>query len=143
MVFEAYRVVKTKKGSHGMDGMDWKGIEMNLKSELYKLWNRLSSGSYYPKAVKQVEIPKREGGIRKLGIPTILDRIAQQVVKKQLEGKVGPMFHKSSFGYRPQRNCHDAVRQSNKNSFNHDCVIDLDIKGFFDNGRKAYISSQQ
>lgn len=132
MVIDAYKVVKANRGSHGIDNMDWKDLDIKLKSELYKLWNRLSSGSYYPKAVKQVEIPKKEGGIRKLGIPTILDRIAQQVVKKHLEIKVEPIFHKSSFGYRPQRNCHDAVSQANKNTFNHDFVIDLDIKGFFD-----------
>jgi RNA-directed DNA polymerase len=97
------------------------------------LWNRLSSGSYFPKTVKQVAIPKKGGGVRYLGIPTILDRIAQQVVRKHLERILEPNFHPSSFGYRPNRSCHQAVTQANTNSFNHDFAIDLDIKGFFDN----------
>lgn len=132
MVWQAYKMVKANRGSHGIDEMTWEKLDNNLRPELYKLWNRLSSGSYYPKPVKEVGIPKKDGGIRKLGIPTILDRIAQQVAKTDLERIVEPIFHKSSFGYRPQRNCHDAVGQANKNSFNHDFVIDLDIKGFFD-----------
>ena len=93
----------------------------------------MSSGSYFPKAVKQVAIAKKGGGERLLGIPTILDRIAQQVVRKQLEQQVEPIFHNSSFGYRPNRSCHQAVSQACANSFNHDFAIDLDIKGFFDN----------
>jgi group II intron reverse transcriptase/maturase len=113
--------------------MSWEYLEENKKTELYKLWNRLSSGSYYPKAVKQVCIPKKDGGVRKLGIPTLLDRIAQQVVKSHLERIVEPLFHKSSFGYRPNRNAHQALKQAIENSFNYDFTIDLDIKGFFDN----------
>lgn len=133
MVWQAFKEVKANKGSAGIDKMDWEYLEENKKTELYKLWNRLTSGSYYPNAVKQVGIPKKDGGIRKLGIPTILDRIAQQVVKRHLERIVDPLFHESSFGYRPNRNCHQAVKQANVNSFNHDFAIDLDIKGFFDN----------
>lgn len=133
MVWQAFKEVKANKGSAGIDKMDWEYLEENKKTELYKLWNRLTSGSYYPNAVKQVGIPKKDGGIRKLGIPTILDRIAQQVVKRHLERIVEPLFHESSFGYRPNRNCHQAVKQANVNSFNHDFAIDLDIKGFFDN----------
>ncbi|NCP85518.1 MAG: group II intron reverse transcriptase/maturase [Bacteroidetes bacterium] len=133
MVWQAYKEVKSNAGSGGIDKMSWDYLEKNQSTELYKLWNRLSSGSYYPKAVKQVAIPKKDGGVRYLGIPTILDRIAQQVVRKHLERKVEPLFHNSSFGYRPNRNCHEAVQQANANSFNHDFAIDLDIKGFFDN----------
>ena len=99
---------------------------------MYKLWNRLTSGSYFPQTVKEVSIPKKDGGTRKLGIPTLLDRIAQQVVRAHLEKIVEPHFHDSSFGYRPKRSCHDAVKQSCSNCFNHDFVIDLDIKSFFD-----------
>ena len=101
-------------------------------SELYKLWNRLSSGSYFPQAVKEVSIPKKDGGRRKLGVPSVLDRIAQQVVRVHLEKIVEPHFHDSSLGYRPKRSCHNAVKQSCSNCFNHDFVIDLDIKAFFD-----------
>ena len=132
MVWQAYKEVKSNAGSGGIDKMSWAYLAENQSTELYMLWNRLSSGSYHPKPVKQVAIPKKDGGVRYLGIPTILDRIAQQVVRKHLERKVEPLFHKSSFGYRPKRSCHDAVQQANTNSFNHDFAIDLDIKGFFD-----------
>lgn len=132
MVLQAYKKVKANKGSAGIDKMSWDYLDTHLKSELYKLWNRLTSGSYFPMPVKQVEIAKKDGGIRKLGIPTLLDRIAQEVVKHQLEKQVEPLFHKSSFGYRPRRSCHEAVAQANSNTFTHDFVIDLDIKGFFD-----------
>src|SRR5690554_269915 len=133
MVWQAYKEVKSNAGSGGIDNMSWEYLHKNASTELYKLWNRLSSGSYFPKAVKQVAIPKKGGGERFLGIPTILDRIAQQVVRKHLEQKVEPIFHNSSFGYRPKRSCHQAVSQACANSFNHDFAIDLDIKGFFDN----------
>jgi group II intron reverse transcriptase/maturase len=133
MVWQAYKEVKSNAGSGGIDGMSWDYLQTNASKELYKLWNRLSSGSYFPKAVKQVAIPKKGGGERLLGIPTILDRIAQQVVRKHLERILEPQFHNSSFGYRPNRSCHQAVEQANANSFNHDFAIDLDIKGFFDN----------
>lgn len=132
MVLQAYKKVKANKGRAGIDKMSWDYLDTHLKTELYKLWNRFTSGSYFPMPVKQVEIAKKDGGVRKLGIPTILDRIAQEVVKHQLEKQVEPLFHNSSFGYRPRKNCHDAVAQANSNTFNHDFVIDLDIKGFFD-----------
>jgi RNA-directed DNA polymerase len=125
MVFQAYKKVKANKGAAGIDQMSWDYLDKNLKTELYKLWNRLTSGSYFPLPVKQVEIAKKDGGSRKLGIPTLLDRIAQQVVKHELEKQVEPLFHSSSFGYRPQRSCHDAVAQANSNSFNHDFVIGI------------------
>jgi len=132
MVWQAYKKVRANKGSGGVDDMDWERLENNLKTELYKLWNRLTSGSYFPMPVKEVPIKKKGGGERKLGIPTLLDRIAQQVAKTHLERIVEPHFHNSSFGYRPSRNCHQAIAQACKNTFNHDFVIDLDIKGFFD-----------
>jgi group II intron reverse transcriptase/maturase len=133
MVWQAYWQVKANKGSAGMDDMDWEHLDKNRSAELYKLWNRLTSGSYFPQAVKRVAIPKKGGGERYLGIPTILDRIAQEVVRTHLERIVEPLFHNSSFGYRPGRSCHGAVEQACSKSMNHDFAIDLDIKGFFDN----------
>ena len=107
-------------------------LEKDRSRLLYKLWNRLSSGSYFPPPVKEVEIAKKDGGIRKFGIPTLLDRIAQEVVKSHLERIVEPQFHDSSYGYRPGRGCHDAVEKVLDNANYHDWVIDLDIKQFFD-----------
>jgi RNA-directed DNA polymerase len=133
MVLQAYKKVRANKGSGGVDDMDWEWLDNNLKTELYKLWNRLTSGSYFPMPVKEVAIKKKDGGERKLGIPTLLDRIAQQVAKTHLERILEPHFHNSSFGYRPDRNCHQAVAQANNNTYDHDFVIDMDIKGFFDN----------
>lgn len=133
MVWQAYKEVKSKAGSGGIDNMDWSYLAENQNTELYKLWNRLTSGSYFPQAVKQKSIQKKGGGKRYLGIPTLLDRIAQQVVKKHLERIVEPKFHDSSYGYRPHRNCHQAVAQANTNAFNHNFAIDIDIQGFFDN----------
>lgn len=101
MVIQAYKKVRANKGSGGIDDMTWEWLDANLKTELYKLWNRLTSGSYFPMPVKEVPIKKRGGGERKLGIPTLLDRIAQQVVKTHLERLVEPLFHNSSYGYRP------------------------------------------
>lgn len=132
MVLQAYRKVKSNKGSGGIDGMEWEDLDKDLDRHLYKLWNRLSSGSYFPPPVKEVEIAKKDGGIRKLGVPTLLDRIAQEVVKSHLERIVEPQFHDSSYGYRPGRNCHDGVEKALKNVHRHDWVIDLDIERFFD-----------
>ena len=112
--------------------MDWEALDRKLKLHLYKLWNRLSSGSYFPRPVREVAIKKKSGGIRKLGIPTLLDRIAQEVVKTHLERIVEPYFHPSSFGYRPKRNCHQAVEKATQNAFTHCWAIDLDIQSFFD-----------
>jgi group II intron reverse transcriptase/maturase len=114
--------------------MSWADLDKDLDAQLYKLWNRLSSGSYFPPPVKEVEITKTAGsGVRKLGIPTILDRIAQGVVKTHLELIVEPHFHESSYGYRPGKSCHQAVEKASQNVLVNDWVIDLDIKGFFDN----------
>jgi group II intron reverse transcriptase/maturase len=133
MVWQAYKKVKSSKGSGGIDQMSWEDMDKDMSSNLYRLWNRLTSGSYFPTPVKQVKIPKKDGGTRRLGVPTILDRIAQQVVRYHLERQLEPIFHESSFGYRPGRNAHQAVKQSGRNCFGHDFVVDLDIKGFFDN----------
>lgn len=133
MVIQAYRKVKANKGSYGIDGMSWQDLDKDLSSHLYKLWNRLTSGSYFPPPVKEVEIDKKNGGgKRSLGIPTILDRIAQAVVKTHLERIVEPHFHNSSFGYRPGKSCHQAVELATKTAVSHNWAIDLDIKNFFD-----------
>ena len=132
MVVQAYKKVKANKGSAGIDEMSWAELDKDLKRQLYKLWNRLTSGSYFPKPVREVEIKKKSGGIRKLGIPTILDRIAQEVVKAHLERIVEPLFHDSSYGYRPQRSCHQAVEKAMQNAMKLGWAIDLDIKSFFD-----------
>ena len=132
MVLQAYKKVRANRGSGGIDNMSWEEFENNRSTLLYKLWNRMTSGSYFPMPVKEVAIPKSGGGTRNLGIPTLLDRIAQQVITTHLERILESQFHPSSFGYRPNRNCHQAVEQSNRNCFGHDFAIDLDIKSFFD-----------
>lgn len=133
MVWQAYWKVRANKGGMGIDEMSWGELDNDRNRQLYKLWNRLASGSYYPLSVKELSIKKKGGGTRKLGIPTILDRIAQEVVKVPLEKIVQPLFHESSFGYQKDKNCHQAIEKALKNSLNHDWAIDLDIKGFFDN----------
>src|SRR3990172_1434712 len=112
--------------------MEWEEFDKNLKPGLYKLWNRLTSGSYYPMPVKEVIIAKKQGGERRLGVPTLSDRIAQQVVRQYLEPIAEPKFHEQSYGYRPGKSSHQAVYQACQKSFNHDFVIDLDIASFFD-----------
>ena len=133
MVWQAYKKVKANKGAAGIDEMSWQDLDNDLSKQLYKLWNRLTSGSYFPMPVRQVEIPKSAGGVRKLGIPTILDRIAQEVVRTHLERIAEPHFHQSSFGYRKGKSQHHAVQQATSKALSNDWVIDLDIKGFFDN----------
>ena len=132
-VWEAYKLVKGKGESPGIDGITIDDIGANPEKHLYPVWNRLASGSYMPPAVKRQEIPKDDGKVRILGIPTIKDRIAQTVITKELESIVEPRFHDNSFGYRPNRNAHQAIEQARKNCWNYAWVIDLDIKGFFDN----------
>jgi RNA-directed DNA polymerase len=133
MVWQAYGKVRGKKGGAGIDAMDWETMDRNRKPLLYKLWNRLTSGSYFPLPVKEVGIKKKDGGTRNLGIPTILDRIAQEVVKAHLELILEPHFLDSSYGYRKGRNCHQAVEKATQNALQNNWAIDLDIKGFFDN----------
>jgi len=132
MVVQAYKKVKANKGSAGIDNMSWSDLDKDLSAQLYKLWNRLTSGSYFPMPVKEVEINKKSGGVRKLGIPTILDRIAQEVIKTHLERMVEPYFHSNSYGYRPGKSCHQAVEKAMQQALRHDWAIDLDIKSFFD-----------
>ena len=132
-VLKAYKRIKANKGGAGVDGESIEQFEEELSSNLYKLWNRLASGSYFPPPVRRVEIPKGDGGMRPLGIPTVGDRIAQMVVKEALEPELEPHFHEDSYGYRPGKSAHDALAQTRKRCWRYDWVLDLDIKGFFDN----------
>lgn len=132
VVFEAFERVKANHGAAGVDDESITEYEQNLNGNLYKLWNRLSSGSYFPPPVRAVEIPKKAGGVRVLGVPTVADRIAQTVVRMYLEPDVEPVFHPDSYGYRPQRSALDAVGQCRKRCWKYDWVIDLDIRAFFD-----------
>jgi RNA-directed DNA polymerase len=133
VVWEAYLRVKANKGAAGIDEQSIADFERELKNNLYKIWNRMSSGSYFPPPVRTVSIPKSGGGLRKLGIPTVGDRIAQMVVKLYLEPEVEGHFHPDSYGYRPGKSALDAVGQARQRCWKYDYVIDLDIKGFFDN----------
>ena len=132
LVWEAYQRVRANRGAAGVDGVSLAAFEKDLKGNLYKVWNRMSSGSYYPPPVRLVEIPKGGGGTRPLGIPTIADRVAQTVVKMVLEPEVEPIFHPGSYGYRPGRCALDAVGVARKRCWEFDWVIDLDIEAFFD-----------
>jgi RNA-directed DNA polymerase len=131
-VWKAYQLVKANKGSAGIDGQTIEDFESHLQNNLYKIWNRMSSGSYFPPPVKRVEIPKSDGKLRPLGIPTVSDRIAQMVIKNRLEPLVEPHFHDDSYGYRPGKSAHDAVEQARQRCWRDDWVLDMDIKGFFD-----------
>ena len=131
-VWEAYQQVKANRGAAGIDDETIAMFEQNLSKNLYKLWNRISSGSYFPPPVKQVEIPKAKGGTRKLGIPTVSDRIAQTVVKQIIEPKLDPMFHPDSCGYRPGRSAKQATAVTRKRCWQYDWVVEFDIKAAFD-----------
>lgn len=133
VIWRAWLAVKANKGSAGVDGVTLEEFERLLGRNLYKLWNRMSSGSYMPPPIKRVEIPKADGRKRPLGIPTVGDRVAQMAVKMQLEPEWDKLFSRSSFGYRPGKSAHDAVEQAKANCWKYKRVIDLDIKGFFDN----------
>jgi len=133
MVWNAYKKVKANKGSAGVDGESLKKFEEDLGNNLYKYWNRLSSGTYFPPPVREVEIPKADGKTRKLGIPTVGDRVAQMVIKDYLEPRMEAIFHESSYGYRPNKSAHDALQKARLNCWLYNWVIDIDIKGFFDN----------
>lgn len=132
LVWAAYQRVKANQGAAGVDGETLAMFEKDLKGNLYKVWNRMSSGSYFPPPVRLVEIPKGNGGTRPLGIPTVGDRVAQTVVKMVLEPIVEPAFHPDSYGYRPGRSALDAVAMARTRCWRSDWIIDLDIKGFFD-----------
>jgi RNA-directed DNA polymerase len=133
MLFNSYLKVIAKDGSAGIDKQSIDIFNENLKDNLYKIWNRMTSGSYFPPPVRTVFIPKKQGGKRPLGIPTVGDRIAQGVVKDYLEPSLETIFHSSSFGYRPGKSAHDAIKQCQTNCTKYAWVLDVDIKGFFDN----------
>jgi RNA-directed DNA polymerase len=132
VVKNAYEKVKANAGAAGVDGESIAAFEADLQGNLYKLWNRLSSGTYFPPPVRAVEIPKRAGGVRILGVPTVADRVAQTVVRMYLEPDVEPVFHPDSYGYRPGRSALDAVGTCRKRCWESDWVIDLDLRAFFD-----------
>ena len=132
-VWEAYRQVKANQGAPGVDGVTLDAFEADLRNNLYRIWNRMSSGSYFPPPVKAVEIAKPHGtGTRLLGVPTVADRIAQTVVARRLEAKVEPIFHPGSYGYRPNRSALDAVAACRQRCWKTNWVIDLDVERFFD-----------
>ena len=124
--------MKANRGAAGVDGESIEAFDKDLEGNLYKLWNRMSSGSYFPPPVRLVEIPKKNGGKRPLGIPTVSDRIAQTVVKMVLEPKVEPSFHPDSYAYRPNKSALDAVETARRRCWKMSWVIDLDVKAFFD-----------
>ena len=132
-VWEAFKKVKANQGAAGVDGQSILEFEANLADNLYKLWNRLSSGSYFPPPARRVDIPKGTGGgTRMLGIPTVADRVAQEVVRRNLEPRLEPVFHADSYGYRPGRSAIDAVRIARQRCWRYDWVLDLDVQAFFD-----------
>ena len=131
-VWDAYRRVKANKGAAGVDEQSVEEFEQDLSGNLFKLWNRLSSGSYFPPPVRAVAIPKRDGSQRILGVPTVADRIAQTVVRSYLEPEVEPVFHQDSYGYRPGRSAHQALGVCRERCWRNDWVLDMDIRKFFD-----------
>lgn len=135
LVWQAYLEVKSNGGAAGVDKQSIEAFEQNLKNNLYRIWNRLSSGSYFPPAVKAVPIRKKSGGTRILGVPTVSDRIAQTVVKMVLEPILEPVFDEDSYGYRPGRSALDAVEVTRKRCWYYDWVVEFDIRGLFDNIR--------
>ncbi len=132
-VYDAWKRVKAKRGGAGVDRESLEEFEANLSGNLYKVWNRLASGSYFPPPVREVGIPKHDGGVRKLGVPTVGDRVAQTVVKQYLEPYLEPHFEPDSYGYRPGRSAHDAVRVTRQRCWEYDWVVKFDVKGAFDN----------
>lgn len=139
MIEKAFERVKANKGSYGVDEQTISEYEENLRVNLYKLWNRMSSGTYFPKPVKAVAIPKKNGGTRILGIPTVEDRVAQMVAKLYFEPNVEKIFYEESYGYRPNKSAIDAVGKARENCWRKDWVVDFDIKGLFDNINHNYL----
>src|ERR1700757_2830954 len=133
LVYEAYKAVKSNGGAAGVDGQTIEQFEADLKSNLYKIWNRMSSGTYFPPPVRAVSIPKKSGGERVLGVPTVSDRIAQMVVKQTIEPDLDPLFLPDSYGYRPGKSALDAVGVTRQRCWKYDWVLEFDIKGLFDN----------
>ena len=133
MVVKAYRKVKQGGKAAGIDGESWKDFEKKgVEKQLYVIWNRMASGSYFPEPVREIEIPKKDGKMRKLGIPTIRDRIAQEVVKMYAEQRIDAHFHPNSYGYRPMKSSKEAIAQVRENCLKFDWVVDMDISKFFD-----------
>ena len=132
-VYEAYKAVKSSKGGAGVDGQTIEAFEADLKGNLYRIWNRMSSGSYFPPPVRAVSIPKKSGGERILGVPTVGDKIAQMVVKQFIEPELDPIFLKDSYGYRPGKSALDAVGVTRERCWKYDWILEFDIKGLFDN----------
>ena len=130
-VWDAYKRIKANRGAAGVDGQSITEFEENLSANLYKLWNRLASGSYFPPPVRRVEIPKGDGRTRPLGIPTVADRIAQMVVTRFLQPVIDPQFHEDSYGYRPKKSAKDALSVARQRCWRYNWVLDLDIKAFF------------
>lgn len=132
-VWTAYKMVKANRGAAGVDRQSLEEFGRNLGGNLYKIWNRMSSGSYFPPPVRSAAIPKKDGGVRRLGVPTVSDRIAQAVARQALEPLVEPLFHPDSYGYRPGRSALDAINTARKRCWKRAWIVDLDVKGFFDN----------
>jgi RNA-directed DNA polymerase len=133
LVYEAYKAVKSNAGAAGVDGETIEQFEADLQNNLYKLWNRMSSGSYFPPSVRAVSIPKKSGGQRILGVPTVADRVAQMVVKQLIEPDLEPIFLADSYGYRPRKSALDAIGVTRQRCWKYDWVLEFDIKGLFDN----------
>ena len=128
VVMTAYKRVKANRGTYGVDEQSIEEFERNLKRNLYKIWNRMSSGSYMPKPVRAVAIPKKNGGTRLLGVPTVEDRVAQMVAKIYLEPKVEPLFYEDSYGYRPHKSAKQAVEVTRKRCWQNNWVLEFDIQ---------------
>ena len=131
-VWEAFKKVKANQGAAGVDGQTIAEFEADLSNNLYRLWNRMSSGSYFPPPVRRVDLPKGDGRTRPLGIPTVGDRVAQEVVKRYLELILDPIFHDDSYGYRPGRSAIDALRKTRQRCWRFDWVLDIDVQSYFD-----------
>jgi RNA-directed DNA polymerase len=133
LVYKAYKAVQSNGGAAGVDGQTIEQFEADLKSNLYKIWNRMSSGTYFPPPVRAVSIPKKSGGQRILGVPTVADRVAQMVVKQVIEPILDPVFLADSYGYRPRKSALDAVGVTRERCWKYDWVLEFDIQGLFDN----------
>jgi group II intron reverse transcriptase/maturase len=131
-VWEAFKKVKANQGAAGVDGQTIAEFEVDLSNNLYRLWNRMSSGSYFPPPVRRVDLPKGDGRTRPLGIPTVGDRVAQEVVKRYLEPILEPFFHDDSYGYRPGRSAIDALQKTRQRCWRFDWVLDIDVQSYFD-----------
>ena len=142
-VWDAFRQVRRNKGAPGVDEVSLAEFEEDLGDNLYKIWNRLCSGSYFPPPVKAVEIPKPGGGVRVLGVPTVADRIAQTVVANYLASRVEPIFHADSYGYRPNRSALQAVEVTRRRCWEQQWVVDLDIQAFLDAWSYCFLSDCQ